>query len=295
MDEHPHPPQRRRSLAIAGGAQLRAPVSGLMVDSDSPLRTTHEGRTYVFCHPGCLARFRQSPASFLEPKPPPAPSSAMEWTCPMHPEIVRDRPGACPICGMALGPRTITAAEPDNPELRDMQRRFWVCAALSVPLVVLGMGHLLPGELGHLVSGAAGRWVELLLASAVVLWGGWPFFARAWESIRARSPNMFTLIGLGVGVAYGYSVVAALAPQIFPASRRDASGRMALYFEPAAVIVTLVLLGQVLELRARSRSGAAIRALLGLQPNLARRVRSDGSDEEVPIGDVRPGDLLRVR
>ncbi|HEX2164267.1 MAG TPA: heavy metal translocating P-type ATPase [Thermoanaerobaculia bacterium] len=230
----------------------------------------------------------------LEPKTPAAPSARTEWTCPMHPEIVRDAPGSCPICGMALEPRTVAAEEPENPELADMTRRFWVSAALTVPLVVLAMGHGLPG-VERIAAGRPGRWIELLLATPVVLWGGWPFFVRAWSSVRFKSLNMFTLIGLGTAVAYLYSLVATAAPGIFPASFRAADGTVGVYFEAAAVIVTLVLLGQVLELRARSRTGSALRALLGLAPAVARRIAADGSERDVPLAEVHPGDRLRVR
>ncbi|HXT21452.1 MAG TPA: heavy metal-binding domain-containing protein, partial [Thermoanaerobaculia bacterium] len=214
----------------------------------------------------------------------------------MHPEIVRDRPGSCPICGMALEPRTITAHEPENPELRDMTRRFWVAVALTAPLLVLTMGRELAGGWGErLLSPTAASWLELLLATPVVLWCGWPFFVRGWQSIVNKSLNMFTLIALGVGVAWIYSLVATIAPEIFPPSFRGMDGRVGVYFEAAAAIVTLVLLGQVLELRARSRTGAAIRALLGLAPKTARRIETDGSERDVPLDEVRPGDLLRVR
>ncbi|MEW6489546.1 MAG: heavy metal translocating P-type ATPase [Thermodesulfobacteriota bacterium] len=233
----------------------------------------------------------------LEPVEPPAPASRVEYTCPMHPEIVRDRPGSCPKCGMALEPRTV-AVEEENPELADMTRRFWVSLVLSLPVLVIAMGGHVPGLSGWL-SGLATRqalnWVELVLATPVVLWGGWPFFVRFWNSLANRSLNMFTLIGLGVGVAYLYSVVAAVLPGLFPPSFRGAEGHVAVYFEAAAVITTLVLLGQVLELRARSRTGAAIRALLGLAPKTARRVREDGSEEDVPLEEVEAGDKLRVR
>ena len=216
----------------------------------------------------------------------------------MHPEIVRDAPGTCPICGMALEPRTITAPEEgeENPELVDMTRRFWVSAVLTAPLILMAMAHDLPGHLlEHLASPAALRWVELALATPVVLWGGWPFFVRAWQSLVYRSLNMFTLIGLGVSVAFVYSLVATLFPGVFPGSFRNADGLVAVYFEAAAAIVTLVLLGQVLELRARSRTGSAIRALLGLAPKAARRVTADGREEDVPLEQVQVGDLLRVR
>jgi Cu+-exporting ATPase len=226
----------------------------------------------------------------------PTPATKVEWTCPMHPQIVRDAPGNCPICGMALEPRTVTLEEEENPELTDMTRRFWVSVVLSAPLVFMAMGHLIPGDpIGRLIPHGVRGFVELALASPVVLWGGFPFFVRAWQSIVNRSLNMFTLIGLGVGVAYVYSVIATLAPALFPSSFRDETGQVGLYYEAAAVIVTLVLLGQVLELRARSRTGSAIRALLGLAPKTARRIREDGGEEDVPLAEVRVGDRLRVR
>ncbi len=221
-----------------------------------------------------------------------------EYTCPMHPEIVRDAPGTCPICGMALEPRTIAAPDQgeENPELADMTRRFWVSAVLTAPLILMAMAHDLPGHvLEDVAAPTTLRWVELALATPVVLWGGWPFFVRAWQSLVHRSPNMFTLIGLGVSVAVLDSLVATLFPGLFPASFRDAQGLVAVYFEAAAAIVTLVLLGQVLELRARSRTGSAIRALLGLAPKQARRVTADGREEDVPLDQVKVGDLLRVR
>jgi Cu+-exporting ATPase len=230
----------------------------------------------------------------LEPLKVEAPKEKVEYTCPMHPEIVRDRPGNCPICGMALEPRTVTAVE-DNAELIDMKRRFRASVALTLPLLVIAMGEMLGLHLSGFVSARALSWIELALASPVVLWGGWPFFVRGWQSIVNRSLNMFTLIALGVGVAYVYSLVATMAPDLFPASFRGMGGRVPVYFEPAAVIVTLVLLGQVLELKARSQTGAAIRALLGLAPKTARRVREDGAEEDVPLDEVHPGDLLRVR
>jgi Cu+-exporting ATPase len=216
----------------------------------------------------------------------------------MHPEIVRDAPGTCPICGMALEPRTIAAPDQGekNPELADMTRRFWVSAVLTAPLILIAMAHDLPG---HVVDDVAApttlRWVELALATPVVLWGGWPFFVRAWQSLVHRSLNMFTLIGLGVSVAFLDSLVATLFPGLFPASFRSAEGLVAVYFEAAAAIVTLVLIGQVLELRARSRTGSAIRALLGLAPKQARRVAADGREEDVALERVQVGDLLRVR
>jgi P-type Cu+ transporter len=231
----------------------------------------------------------------LEPLAPSSPVERVEWTCPMHPEIVKSEPGVCPICGMALEPRTVTGSAEENPELTDMRRRFWVSTALTVPLVVIAMGHYFRPDLVMRLLGEPVRpWVELGLATPVVLWGGWPFGVRGWQSVVRRSLNMFTLIGLGVAVAYGYSLVATLVPGIFPASFRTEGGGVAVYFEAAAVIVTLVLLGQVLELQARSRTGAAIKALLGLAPKTARRLR-DGTEEDVPLDHVQAGDLLRVR
>jgi len=232
----------------------------------------------------------------LEPVHVAAPAVKTEWTCPMHPQIVRDAPGTCPICGMALEPRTITLEDEENPELIDMHRRFWVCVVLSAPLVLMMIGALLPGQAIHgLIPMSVAGWIELLLATPVVLWGGWPFFVRFWQSLVNRSPNMFTLIGLGVAVAYLFSVAAVVMPELFPASFRDASGRVGTYFESAAVIVTLVLLGQVLELRARSQTSAAIKALLGMAPKTTRRVGDNGAEADVPLDQVQVGDRLRVR
>jgi P-type Cu+ transporter len=219
----------------------------------------------------------------------------VEYTCPMHPEIVRPGPGSCPICGMALEPRTVTAVEEENPELRDMTRRFWISVALTVPLVFLAISDMIPGQP---VQHALGRWmvwIEFVFATPVVLWGGWPFFQRGWASIKNRSSNMFTLIALGTGVAYLYSVIATVAPGIFPESFRGESGTPAVYFEVAAAITALVLLGQVLELRARSRTSSSIRALLDLSPKMARLVRDDGTEQDVSLERVQPGDKVRVR
>lgn len=232
----------------------------------------------------------------LEKAEPAAGLSKTEWVCPMHPEVVRDEPGDCPKCGMALEPRAAAGeAEEENPELTDMSRRFRVGLVFTIPLVIIAMGGVIPGiDIDSLIPPGIRRWVELVLATPVVLWGGWPFFVRGWKSVVNRSPNMFTLIGLGVSVSYVYSVIAALLPGIFPASFRSEGGEVSVYFEAAAVIVTLVLLGQVLELRARSRTGAAIKALLGLAPKTARRIQ-DGKEEDIPLEQVQPGDLLRVR
>jgi P-type Cu+ transporter len=231
----------------------------------------------------------------LEPVAPAKPATKIEYTCPMHPQIVRDQPGNCPICGMALEPRTVSLEDEENPELVDMTRRFWVGVALSAPVFLIGMSDFLPGRpLERIISMQTLGWIEFVLATPVVLWGGWPFFVRAWQSVVNRSPNMFTLIGLGVAVAYAYSVVAKVFPDAFPSSFRE-EGVVPVYFEAAAVITTLVLLGQVLELKARSRTGAAIKALLGLAPKTARRIREDGTEEDVPLAEVHPGDRLRVR
>src|ERR1700730_17088619 len=216
------------------------------------------------------------------------------YTCPMHPQIEQDHPGNRPICGMALEPKNIGIGDAEeNLELRDMTRRFWIGALLSLPVFILAMAHLFPNA-PHWVEGDASRWLQFILSTPVVLWAGWPFFQRGWQSIVHRSPNMFTLIAMGVGTAYLYSAVVMLVPQIFPASLA-AHGRIGVYFEAAAIITVLVLLGQVLELRARSKTGNAIRALLDLAPKIAQRIRDNGEEEDVPLEQIQPGDLLRVR
>ena len=296
----------------------------------------YNGVTYAFCSPHCLAKFRADPAQYvaashqthgsapvagtvytcpmhpevrqdrpgtcpmcgmaLEPVMVAAPRTRTTYVCPMHPEIVRSEPGTCPICGMALEPRTVSLEEEANPELVDMTRRFWICVILTVPLLLLAMSDMLPGQLvQHAFSARLLTWVQLLFATPVVLWGGWPFFVRAGVSIVNRSLNMFTLIAIGTGTAYGFSVLATLLPDIFPASFRTHTGHVAVYFEAAAVITTLVLLGQVLELRARSQTSGAIRALLGLAPKTARRLQDEGTEEDVSLDQVQPGDRLRVR
>ncbi|MRR55533.1 MAG: heavy metal translocating P-type ATPase [Deltaproteobacteria bacterium] len=225
-----------------------------------------------------------------------APLQRTEWTCPMHPEVVQDAPGDCPKCGMALESRTVVVADEENPELLDMRRRFWIALAFSIPVMVSAMGMHIPGRpLERLMSANLWGWIELAFATPVVFWAGWPFFQRFWASLVHRSLNMFTLIGLGVGVAYLYSVVAKLFPEIFPSSFRSHTGEVAVYFEAAAMITTLVLLGQVLEIKARSRTGAAIKMLLGLAPNTARRIREDGGEEDIPLSEVQPENVLRVR
>jgi Cu+-exporting ATPase len=232
----------------------------------------------------------------LEPETLTAPATRIEYVCPMHPEVVRDEPGSCPICGMALEPRTITLEDEPNPELADMTRRFWISAALSLPLFLVAMSDMIPGQpLQHLVSPRLLTWFQFVLATPVVLWGGWPFFERGWRSVVNRSPNMFTLIAIGVGAAYGYSVIATLFPDIFPPSFHGHSGTVAVYFEAAAIITTLVLLGQVLELRARGQTSSAIKALLGLSPKTARLIRDGGEEEDVSLDRVKVGDRLRVR
>ena len=232
----------------------------------------------------------------LEPENPLRPATRTEYTCPMHPEIVRAEPGSCPICGMALEPRTVTATPEENPELRDMSLRFWIGVILTMPLLAIAMGSMIwPHEFMQVLEGPRLPWLEFVLASPVVLWCGLPFFQRFWTSLVNRSPNMFTLIGLGTGVAYVYSVVATLTPQIFPGSLRRMGGYPDVYFEAAAAITTLVLLGQVMELRARSRTSAAIRALLDLSPKTARLVGANGTENDVPLDQVHAGDRLRVR
>ncbi len=294
------------------------PVCGMNVAPGSAAGSLeHGGQTYYFCSQRCQEKFTAEPSKYVKPKqtlpnqetqasvpssptapgPPEAePASRAEYVCPMHPQIVRNEPGSCPICGMALEPRTISAEPEENHELTDMARRFWVGVALTIPVLVSAMAEYIPGRpLEQMASPLFWTWFELILATPVIVWGGWPFFVRGWQSIVNRSLNMFTLIGLGVGVAYLYSLIAALFPGIFPASFRDEADQVALYFEAAAVIVTLVLLGQVLELRARSQTGAAIRALLGLAPKTARTIRDDGSEVDVPLDQVQVGFRLRVR
>jgi len=295
---------------------VKDPVCGMVVVPETAAGSVdHDGRTYYFCSRHCIERFRDDPARFLAqeaPVPahvvtlgavsqPPAPVSQTRpagatYTCPMHPEIVSDRPGSCPICGMALEPRTVSEDADVDPELTDMSRRFWISLVLTIPLLLLSMAEMVPGRVFPGVpTGRALVWIQLALATPVVVWGGFPFFERGWASLVRRKLNMFTLIALGTGTAFVFSAVAALFPHFFPASFRDHQGEVAVYFEPAAVIVTLVLLGQVLELRARHRTGSAIRALLGLAPKTARRLREAGREEDIPLDQVIPGDRIRVR
>ena len=274
----------RESAHTTGGPVVKSAVANAYVcPMDPEVREDYPGAC-----PKC--------GMALEPSLPEAPATRVEYTCPMHPQIVRPGPGSCPICGMALEPRTVIAEEPENPELVSMTRRFWTSVALTIPVLLLGMSDLIPGQpLQRFLTMSAIGWIELGLATPVVLWGGWPFFERGWTSVVNRSLNMFTLIALGTGTAFLYSVVAVLFPQLFPATFRGTGGALPVYFEAAAAITTLVLLGQVLELRARSRTSAAIRSLLQLSPKNARLVRADGTELDVPLEHIQVGDMLRVR
>ncbi|TPK94367.1 MULTISPECIES: heavy metal translocating P-type ATPase [unclassified Mesorhizobium] len=274
------------------------PVCGMNVDRASAKHfVRHEGQGFYFCSAGCRGKFEAEPAKYLAGRPEAQPMpKGTQYTCPMHPEIVRDKPGSCPICGMALEPMGVpTGEEGPNPELVDFTRRFWVSAALSVPLLVIAMAPMLGFSFETLVDGRAKTWVELALASPVVLWAAFPFFHRGWESILNRSPNMWTLISLGVGAAYLFSLVATLFPDVFPHQFRGHDGAVPVYFEAAAVIVALVFLGQVLELKARERTGSAIRALLDLAPKTARLIGPDGSEKDVPLDGIKTEDKLRIR
>jgi Cu+-exporting ATPase len=296
---HDHPiedaPQRG---GATDGARVIDPVCGMTVD---PAKTAHhaehQGDAFHFCSGGCRAKFVADPERYLKPaEAPPRPKvrDGAIYTCPMHPEIRQVGPGACPICGMALEPATVSAETGPNPELVDMSRRFWISLILALPVVAIEIGDHVSGLMMALDRHVS-NWIQLGLATPVVLWAGWPFFQRGWASILTRRLNMFTLIAMGVGVAWAYSVIAAFAPHLFPPAFRDASGAVPVYFEAAAVITVLVLLGQVLELRARERTSGAIKALLDLAPKTARRVRPDGADEEVTLDLVGVGDRLRVR
>ena len=298
-----HGPSVRKDAA----SPLIDPVCGMSLQAGaSEHRHRYEGVEYAFCSQRCRRVFETKPADFVgrgtdaafsvtKSELSMSRSGRALYTCPMHPEIVQEGPGSCPVCGMELEPQDVTF-EDDDAELTDMARRFWLCAALSVPVLILLMADHLPGKpLGSLVPQRASTWIQFALATPVVLWGGWPFFQRGFESVVRRSLNMFTLIGLGVGMAYAYSVVATLVPQIYPPTLRDAGGHVPVYFEAAAVITTLVLLGQVLELKARSRTSSALRALLDLAPKLARVIRPDGKEEDIPLESIRVGDYLHVR
>ena len=319
--EHAHA-THRHDEGSARRQTVKDPVCQMDVDPASAAGSfEHKGSTYYFCSKHCLGKFKADPDRFtagpdaamtgvlpgipvIQPsgggsqtqaRPVRAEPGRVSFTCPMHPEIVRDGPGSCPICGMALEPMSVGAADDDDHELLDMSRRFWACVLLTVPLVLLSMSEMVPGLVpSGFPSGRGLVWLQFLLAAPVVLWGGLPFFERGWKSIINRSLNMFTLIALGTGTAFVYSAVAAIAPGVFPDSFRH-HGEVGVYFEPAAVIVTLVLLGQVLELRARRQTGSAIRALLGLAPKTARRIGEDAREEDVALDLVVPGDRLRIR
>jgi P-type Cu+ transporter len=292
---HPHPP-----------FTVKDPVCGMTVDPQKAKSTyEYHGEVFHFCSASCLEKFKEDPTRYVQ-KPdaqaghshptPTKSGKAVKYTCPMHPQIVQDGPGDCPICGMALEPLTASAEPEEGKELSDMERRFRWAVGLSIPVALLGMAHWAPTEaLRHTLTGKLAVWVQALLATPVVLWAGAPFFRKGWQSVVRRSLNMFTLIALGVGVAYGYSAVAVLFPRLFPDALRGHNGLPAVYFEAAAVITALVLLGQVMELRARQKTGGAIRALLGLAPKTARRVLADGREEDIPLADVQPGDKIRVR
>ena len=282
----------------APGTLATDPVCGMKVDpATSKHRFDHGGRTFHFCSAGCRAKFAADPDSYLKPKAAAAPAKpGAIYTCPMHPQIRQAGPGSCPICGMALEPVEVSAEARPNHELADMSRRFWIGLVLTLPVFVLEMGSHIPGlGLHELVPPAASTWVQFALATPVVLWAGWPFFRRGWASVRSGNLNMFTLIALGTGAAYLYSLAATFLPGLFPAGFHTMGGTVPVYYEAAAVITVLVLLGQVLELRARDQTGGAIRALLNLAPKTARRLRDGGEDEEVPLGAVQVGDRLRVR
>jgi Cu+-exporting ATPase len=297
---HAHDHGHAAHATADGSPDVIDPVCGMKVDpAISPHRLLHAGRTFHFCCAGCRAKFEADPAKYLTPQasnPAPVAAKGTIYTCPMHPQIQQEGPGSCPICGMALEPLTAAPEAGPNVERLDMQRRLWIGLVLTIPVFLLEMGGHIPGlRLHHLISPTVSNWVQLVLATPVVLWAGRPFFQRGWASLLSRNLNMFTLIALGTGVAWLYSVVATLAPGIFPAGFRGTNGAVAVYFEASAVITVLVLLGQVLELRAREQTGGAIRALLNLAPKTARRLRPNADDEEIPLADVQPGDRLRIR
>ncbi len=280
---------------------IEDPVCGMTVPENAPIRYRLGGTEYLFCSEHCRERFSKDPKAFFFPKGESSPLSSSNqgqavYTCPMHPQIVQEGPGNCPLCGMALEPKFGMIEEDQNLELRDMSRRFWVSLILVAPLLILSMGEMVGGHsIFSFLSPRVRAWIEFVLATPVCLWAAWPFFVRAAQSVASRQLNMFTLIGLGVAASYGYSVVAILWPEVFPASFRNASGEVGRYFEASAVIVTLVLLGQVIELKARSRTGAAIQKLLGLTPKTARRLREDGSEEDLSLDAVQLRDRLRIR
>ncbi|RYZ92862.1 MAG: YHS domain-containing protein, partial [Proteobacteria bacterium] len=277
------------------------PVCGMQIDPASAKggSSEFEGQTYYFCNPKCKTKFDLERSKYTTDKSAegaPAVIVGATYICPMHPEVRKNGPGNCPICGMALEPEEVSLDETENPELKDFTRRLWICSALSIPLFLLAMSDLIPGRpVQQMVSNQFMAYLQFALATPVVLWGGWPFFERGYVSVRTMKLNMFSLIAIGTGVAYVYSVIVTFFPGWFPESLNMHGGMIALYFEAAAVITTLVLLGQVLELRARSKTGNAIRALLGLAPKTARRISSDGTETDIPLEHIHLGDLLRVR
>jgi Cu+-exporting ATPase len=292
-----HHPHEHDAGAPTTGSGLKDPVCGMTVTAQSRHRSSFEGHPYYFCSAKCLARFEAEPGRYVAkdrqakaPAAAPTAPAGTIYTCPMHPEIRQDHPGDCPKCGMSLEPELPSLDEKDNPELADFRRRFWWTLPFTAAVAVLAMaGH----RLGWFAP-ALQNWIELVLTLPVALWAGWPFYVRGVRSVIHRSPNMWTLIGLGTSVAFVYSVVATLAPRLFPASF-VVDGRVAVYFEAAAVIISLTLMGQLLELRARSQTSAAIRSLLGLAPKTARRIDDDGSEHDVPLAHVHVGDRLRIR
>ena len=300
MSTHPHNHASGHACCGAkasdGAATVKDPVCGMSVDPTATAhRASHDGQDYFFCSAECRTKFIGDPMRYLNPpvEAEPAVPGAI-YTCPMHPEIRQEGPGSCPICGMALEPETVTAEAPPNHELIDFTRRFWVGLVLTLPVFALEMGgHL--ANLHMFIPGQMSNWIQFALATPVVLWCGWPFFERGWTSLRTRRLNMFTLIAMGVGVAWLYSVVAVVAPTLFPPAFLKADGSAPVYFEAAAVITVLVLVGQILELRAREQTSGAIRALLDLTPKTARRIRADGVDEDVSLDQIAVGDRLRVR
>ncbi|MBU2349831.1 MAG: heavy metal translocating P-type ATPase, partial [Alphaproteobacteria bacterium] len=298
MPSPSHPPDHSCCSAKSAdsGAKAVDPVCGMTVDpATTAHRAAHDDKDYFFCSAGCRTKFIADPDRYLGEARQPAPViPGAIYTCPMHPEVRQEGPGSCPICGMALEPETVTAEAPVNHELIDFTRRLWVAAVLTLPVFALEMGGHLTG-LAMRISGQTSNWIQFALATPVVLWAGWPFFQRGWASLRNRSLNMFTLIAIGVGAAWIYSVVAVLAPALFPAAVRRMDGSAPVYFEAAAIITVLVLVGQILELRAREQTSGAIRALLDLAPKTARRLRDDGGDEDVTLDMVAVGDRLRVR
>ena len=314
-------------LMYTSAVQLKDPVCGMKISADSEYHTEYKNENYYFCSDSCQHKFTENPRQYMNKQKAPQielvdepvadaclvhseteqetdtcsdckgvpETTKIQYTCPMHPEIIQDHPGSCPKCGMALESMTV-AAEEDNTELNDMSRRFWLSSILAVPVFILAMvADVVPGWLPDGLSTPMVQWIEFFLATPVVLWGGWPFYVRAVQSVRSWNLNMFTLIGLGISVAWGFSIIAMLLPEIFPASMQSEQGTVPVYFEAAAVITVLVLFGQVLELRARSRTNAAIQMLLELAPNTTRIVRDDGSEEDIPLEQVKVGDILRIR